>query len=144
VRKKRAEAQSSFVTLLSRWTGMHDDSRLTPPSHELSALCVTHSLIRLRLAPLVLEVRKHDRDLASQLTRSASSIAANLAEGQGSTGGTQRARYENALGSARETRAHLRTAAAWGYIGDSQGKHAEDELDRVCAMTFRLLHPRRR
>jgi hypothetical protein len=37
------------------------------------------------------------------------------AEGSGSSGGTRRERYRNALGSAREVVACLEVARAWGY-----------------------------
>src|SRR6185436_8032760 len=108
---------------------------------QLLVVAIMHSVIR-KLAPVVLEIRKDDRDLADQIRSSASSVAANLAEGDGSTAGTKRARYATALGSARETRCHLGTAVAWGYLGASVIDEIDVELDRVCAMTYRLVHPR--
>ena len=56
-----------------------------------------------------------DRDLARQLRKAASSVALNIAEGSGSSGGTRRERYRNALGSAREVGACLDVADAFGY-----------------------------
>ena len=44
----------------------------------------------------------------------------SVAEGSGSLGGNRRARYANALGSARETRACLDVAAAMRCIHDPE------------------------
>jgi len=63
------------------------------------------------------QIETHDRDLARQLRRASGSIALNVAEGSGSRGGTRRERYQNALGSARETVACLDVAEALGYVG---------------------------
>ena len=108
---------------------------------QLSVVSVALNTVQL-LVGVVGKIRSQDRDLANQLTRSMSSVAANLAEGDGSSGGTKRSRYETALGSARETRTHLQTAAAWGYVSGDEVAPIDRELDRVCAMTYRLLHPR--
>jgi four helix bundle protein len=67
--------------------------------------------------PLVSAIERHDKDLACQLKRAASSVVLNLAEGSGSFGGVRTQRYRTALGSARETWACLRVAEAAGYIG---------------------------
>ena len=96
-----------------------------------------------RLRPVLEFIRARDRDLADQLRRSASSIALNLAESNGSDSGNRRARLRTALGSTQETRAALRVAQAWQYLSRSQVDPLEADLDRVAAMTFRLLHPRR-
>ena len=44
------------------------------------------------------------------------SVVLNIGEGSGSSGGTRRARYESALGSARETLCGLEAAEAVGYV----------------------------
>jgi four helix bundle protein len=53
--------------------------------------------------------------LARQMRRAASSVVLNIAEGSGSSGGTRRERYRNALGSAREVVACIEVARAWQY-----------------------------
>ena len=58
-------------------------------------------------------------------------MALNLSEGSGSRGGTRRERYQNALGSARETGACLDVAVALGYVVEIGGIrifHAGDGL----------------
>jgi four helix bundle protein len=68
------------------------------------------------LRPVMDQIETHDRDLARQLRRAATSVALNCGEGSGSHGGTRRERYRNALGSARETGACLDAAMALGYV----------------------------
>ena len=68
------------------------------------------------LRPVVIAIQKHDSSLADQLRRSATSAAANIGEGSGLRAGRRRSHYEIALGSARETKAHLDVAEAWGYV----------------------------
>ena len=54
------------------------------------------------LQPVVQVLERHDRDHARQLKRASKSVALNLAEGWASTKGHKTARYQDALGSARE------------------------------------------
>ena len=81
----------------------------------------------LRIYPVCLEMAREvrkladavatfDRDLCRQLRRSSMSVSLNVAEGSGSRGGRRRMRYEDALGSARETLAGLEAAEAVGYV----------------------------
>jgi four helix bundle protein len=90
------------------------------------------------LRPLVARIRRHDRSLAVQLVRAASSTVLNLGEGEYSDPGTKRARYCNAAGSANETRAALSVAVAWGYLTPAQAQPATSRLDRVIAMLWKL------
>ena len=89
------------------------------------------------LKPVVKQIEGYDRDLARQLRRAASSIALNVSEGSGSSGGTRRERYRNALGSARETGACLDVAMTLGYV---EGVDARllDALDKVRATLVRV------
>ena len=81
---------------------------------------------------MVAQIEMHDRDLARQLRRASSSIALNVSEGSGSRGGTRRERYQNALGSARETGAALDVAVALGYVEEIDAALL-DRLDKVRA-----------
>jgi four helix bundle protein len=85
------------------------------------------------LRAVVTQIEGHDRDLARQLRRAASSVALNISEGSGSSGGTRRERYRNALGSARETGACLDVAMACGYVAEIDVALL-DQLDRVRAV----------
>jgi len=93
------------------------------------------------LRNLVPAIKRHDRDLADQIHRAATSTVLNLAEGQRLSAGNQRKHYEIAHGSANEVRAALRVAEAWGYTGDAAAvKHT---LDRLLALLWRLNHGHR-
>jgi len=81
-------------------------------------------------------IKKHDKDLADQIQRAASSVTLNLGEGARSTAGNQRARYESAHGSANEVKAALQVAASWGWIEDASRQLAV--LDRLLALLWRL------
>ena len=89
------------------------------------------------LKSVVVMIEAHDRDLARQLKRAASSVALNIAEGSGSSGGTRRERYKNALGSARETSACLDVAEAFAYGVVAQS--VRDGLREVQATLVRVI-----
>ena len=89
---------------------------------------------------VVPKIERHDRDLADQLKRAASSVALNLAEGQRLTKGNKPKHYAIAHGSANEVRAALQTAAAWGWLEDAS--EALAKVDRLLALPWRLTHPR--
>jgi four helix bundle protein len=90
------------------------------------------------LRPVMPRIRRHDRSLALQLVRAASSTVLNLGEGAYSDPGTRRARYCNAAGSANETRAALEVAVAWGYLTPSQAEPVSARLDRVIGILWKL------
>src|SRR5579864_9288573 len=90
------------------------------------------------LRPLISQIETHDRDLARQLKRAASSIALNTSEASGCNGGTRRERYRNALGSARETGACLDVALALGYVNQVDA-NLLDALDHIRATLFRIV-----
>jgi len=96
---------------------------------------VSLELIR-SLRDIVPIIKKHDKDLADQLHRAASSITLNLGEGARSTAGNQRARYESAHASANEVKAALQVAASWEWIEDAAPQLAV--LDRLLALLWRL------
>jgi four helix bundle protein len=68
------------------------------------------------MRPVLARIESKDRDLGRQMRRALTSVILNTGEGMGSSGGTRRERYRNALGLARETRAGLDAAEALGYI----------------------------
>ena len=86
-----------------------------------------------QLRPVVAKIEMHDRDLARQLRRAATSVALNTSEGSGNSGGTRRERYRSALGSARETGACIDAALALGYL-DELDARLLDRLDHVRAV----------
>jgi four helix bundle protein len=90
------------------------------------------------LRPLVLRIRRRDRSLADQLVRAASSVALNIAEGDASDPGNQRARFFTAAGSANESLAALRVAIAWGYLGAEEARGAASLLRRIRAILWKL------
>ncbi len=101
----------------------------------IQPVCI--ELVR-EIRPLAERIEKYDRDQARQLRRSAASIVLNLAEGGGSRGGTRRARYDNALGSARESLANLQVAEAMGYV-EALDVALLDRFDRVMATLYKLV-----
>ena len=92
------------------------------------------------LRPLVPRVRRSDKSLADQLTRAATSIALNIAEGDMSDPGNRRARFFTAAGSANESLAALRAAVAWGYLGGQDAEAAANLLRRIIAILWKLTH----
>jgi len=90
------------------------------------------------LRPLLVAIERHDKDLGNQLRRASASVALNMAEGSGSSGGTRQQRYRTALGSARESGACLDVALALGYL-DEVDPEVLQKLDAVRATLARLV-----
>ena len=98
-----------------------------------------HSIeMNRKLAAVVRQIERNDRDLVRQLKRAAASVALNIAEGIGTQGGNRELRFKTALGSAREVKACLDVAEAWGYL-DADGKAAWVSADHMTAMLFKLV-----
>ena len=89
------------------------------------------------LTPVVTAIERCDKDLARQLRRASSSVALNISEGSGSSAGTRKERYRNALGSARETGACIDVALACGYVESVDGMLL-DRLDKVRATLVKV------
>ena len=85
-------------------------------------------------------VARADRALGDQLRRAATSVPLNIAEGNGRAGGDRQHHFRVAAGSAREVRAALAVAEAWGYLRPGAAAGALAEADRVLAMLWRLTH----
>ncbi len=66
------------------------------------------------------------------------SVVLNLAEADGNDPGTAKARFASACGSAKEVRAGLQLAVAYGYLPNTRVKTVDIALDEVCAMSWRL------
>ena len=100
-------------------------------------LDVALELVRSLRAPIE-RIQSHDRSLADQLRRAASSIPLNLAEGRRRNGKDRRHLWRVAAGSADETRSCLLVADAWGYVDAKDLSESLELADRVVAMCWRL------
>ena len=83
-------------------------------------------------------VRKRDKSLFEQLHRAMNSVVLNIAEADGNDAGTARVRFASACGSAKEVRAGLQLAVAYGYVPTTKIEAVDIALDGVCAMSWRL------
>jgi four helix bundle protein len=66
------------------------------------------------------------------------SVPLNIAEGSAASDGRRRARYTDALGSARETLANLEAAEAIGYV-EPLDAELRDKLGRIIATLINLV-----
>ena len=83
-------------------------------------------------------LRKRDRSLFDQVHRAMNNVVLNIAEADGNDPGTAKARFASACGSAKEVRAGLQLAVAYGYVASSKVSKVDSALDEVCAMSWRL------
>jgi four helix bundle protein len=91
---------------------------------------------------LVMRVPAPLKSIADQVIRTASSVPANLAEGQGRSGRDRQHFWRIAYASAKEVDSHLRLLAHAGVVDGSRAAIALMTFDEVRAMTWRLLNPR--
>lgn len=96
-----------------------------------------------QVRPMMPQIRRHDRSLADQIRRAASSMVLNIAEGTYSDAGTARARFHSAAGSANETRSALKVAVAWGYIDRHCADALDERIDEVLKMLWALASPKK-
>ncbi len=94
------------------------------------------------VAEVVRSVERRDADLARQMRRALASVPLNIAEAEGVRGGNQRLRFETALGSAREVRACVDVAVAFGYVDVGAHDELNDRIDHVVATLFKLARRR--
>ncbi len=80
--------------------------------------------------------------LADQASRAACSVPLNLAEGSGRAGRDRQQHWRIAYGSALEAGSAVALLADAAVLDRERGREALELLDRVRAMTWRLLHPR--
>ncbi len=84
--------------------------------------------------------QKHAKELAAQLTRSASSIAANIAEASKlGTAANYHRQLRIALGSASETGTHLRIARYAELLPVQEVRRLEQRLGTICKMLNALM-----
>ena len=83
------------------------------------------------------------RSLADQVVRAACSVPANLAEGAGRKGRDRYHHWRIAYASALELSSHLELLVGVGAVDAEQARSALELFDRVRALTWRLLHPKR-
>ncbi len=103
---------------------------------------VTLELIAALRGPLE-RLERRSRTHADQARRAAASTALNLSEGRRRAGRDRIHFWRTAAGSAAELRTALAIASAWGWLSDEELGPARALLDRVLAMTWRLVHPKR-
>ena len=84
------------------------------------------------------QIGRSDRNLASQIRRSASSVALNIAEGRKRAGGDRLHSWRIAAGSNAECRAALLVAIGWGWIAEADVAEALALHDRLAAMLHRM------
>jgi four helix bundle protein len=106
-------------------------------AHDLSLEASILVLRLVRQAPPAL------RALADQTVRAVTSVPLNLAEGAGRSGRDRIHHWRIAYGSALEARTALELLVATGGVDRDAAAAAEALLDRVSAMTWRLVHPAR-
>src|SRR5262245_57577106 len=110
-----------------------------PGAHQFVAYEVAIQIVE-SLRGLVARVRRHNGKIADQIVRSASSISANVLEGNRRQGGDRLHLFRVAAGSADETRAHLRVAVAWGWLRPSEVERTLALIDRELGLLWGLTH----
>ncbi len=95
------------------------------------------------IRPIVEAVMPRDKDLAGQLKRSATSAAANTAEGGRRIGGDRNHAFTIASAEASEALVWSRIAVEWGYVPQSRLDAVAAIEDELQAVLYRLRYPRR-
>ena len=113
-----------------------------PPHNNLHALDLALQAAGTAIA-LVNRVPGKFKSLEDQVIRSASSVAANLAEGNGRIGRDRQHYFRIAYGSAKEVEVHLRSLVGAGIIAESKATETLELFDRDRAMTWSLMHSNR-
>ncbi|MCP4898222.1 MAG: four helix bundle protein [bacterium] len=116
---------------------MHDSQH----NNDLMA-CTVAVEAATRVFALVKRVPAPFRSLADQVVRAASSVAANLSEGNGRCGRDRFNHWRIAYASAKEVDTFLCLLSGAGVVNSAQAREAAAIFDEVRAMTWRLLNPR--
>ena len=101
------------------------------------AMDVAEEMIK-GLSEVVRRIAVHDRELASQMRRAATSVVLNLAEGRERKGRDRGHLFRVASGSAAEVRAGLRVAISWGYVPAAALEAQLAVHDRLAGLLFGL------
>ena len=106
-------------------------------------MCIKgHTIYPLIYIRLVFGFPKIEQfDLANQIRRSTKSICANIAEGygKGSTAAEFKRYLAIALGSANETRVHLKYCKDLGYLSEDIFAYCDNEYIEICKMLSKLI-----
>jgi four helix bundle protein len=108
-------------------------------TNRIEILDVALDLIRA-IKPIVRKVQTQDAEEARQMKNAANSVARNVSEGWERIGKDKPHLYRIAAGSAREVRAGLLIADAWGWVDPAEMQLAMALTDRLGAMLWRLTH----
>jgi len=111
-------------------------------SHTFHVYEVAKELARA-LRPLIERIEKQDRSLVDQIRRAAQSVMLNVREGNRRAGRDRLHSFRIAAGSADEVVGALDVAEVMGYLGSADLAEPLALADRVLAMLYRLVHPRR-
>ena len=103
------------------------------------AFDIALALIR-SLRRALAKIAQHDKNLADQIRRAATSAALNLCEGQCRKDRDQAHIWRIAHGSAQETLGGVRVAEAAGYVEPDDIAESLSLADRLLAMCWRLTH----
>jgi four helix bundle protein len=115
---------------------MHDigiNNRFEVQDNAIEAAGIAITLAMKVPAPL--------RSIADQIVKAASSVPANLAEGNGRAGRDRLHHFRIAIASDDEVDTHLQILVGTGAVDRSPAASALQLFDDVRAMTWRLLHP---
>jgi four helix bundle protein len=94
-----------------------------------------------KLARVAGPIGRCDRALLDQMRRAAMGVPLNIGEALGLKGGNREVRFHTALGSAKEVRACLDVAAAWGCTA-AREPEVLLVVDQVIGMLVNLLRSR--
>jgi four helix bundle protein len=94
-----------------------------------------------KLAKVAGPIGRSSRDLLDQMQRAAMGVPLNIGEALGLAGGNREVRFRTALGSAREVKACLDVAAAWGCTAANDAE-VELAVNQVIGMLVNLVRAR--
>ncbi len=110
------------------------------PQLDIQRVAIAAAAAVLRLTA---RVEPRLKDLGDQASRAVARVPLNLEEGLGRTGRDRQHLWRIAYASCRETSAAVQLLVAVDAVPVKAGQDALELLDRVQAMNWRLLHPRR-